>query len=89
MIVVLGDEVKVIHQTHGLFKPWVQNGAAKERPVDFCNSVHKLRSSVPKFQQNVLDLTRVVIGLVRFSIAQIRGGELIGSGQIVLHPCHP
>jgi hypothetical protein len=76
MIVVLRDEIKVIDQTHGLFKPRMNQGAATKRLINPIKLVHKLASPIPKSHQNFFQLTCIVIGLVRFPVSQIRNSQL-------------
>ena len=89
MVVVLGDEVKMVHQTHRLLEPWMRNGTAEQRSINPCDPIHKFRSSPTKLRQNFSKFTSVVVSVVGFAIAEIGYRKLVRPGQIILHSRHP
>ena len=86
---MLGDEVEVVYQTHGLFQPRVQHGAGKHLRLEFFYAIDQSQPRFAKPAQNVGQRARVVIGVVSFAIAEVGGGEGVSAFQEVFDAGHP
>lgn len=76
VVVVLGGEIKVIHQSHRLPEPRVQHRARKRVSAESLNAIQQLETRLSELAENLVHLASVVACFVRLAIGQICRSQL-------------
>ena len=53
MVVVFGNEIKMVHEPHGLFQPRMHHRARKQCGLNLFHAIHKAQPRPAKVAKNV------------------------------------
>jgi len=89
MIVMLGDKVQMVDQSHRLFQPRMWDLSGEQRSLKPPNSIDKSQAGIAELGQDLLKATLIMLRFVSFSIAQVCDGEPGSIRKVVVNSRHP
>ena len=63
MIVVLGDEVQMVDQSHGLFQPRMWDLSGEQRSLKPSSSIDKSQAGIAELGQDLLKVALIMLSL--------------------------
>jgi len=85
VVVVFGDEVEMVDETHGLFEAGMQKSLRELRGLKRFEFSHQGGTRHPKFVEEFRYVPRIVIGFVGLPILQIGRGEILFAFDKIVH----
>src|SRR6267378_4267983 len=89
VVVVLCREVEMIYQPHRLLQSWVQHRSRERLGRQRADAIQQVGSGSAKLGEDVVDVARVVVRVVRLAVAQVGGGQRVAAVEEVLHARAP
>lgn len=89
MVVMLGDEVQVVDQSHGRLHAGMNQRMGKLGRIELIASLDEARASVAEFFEDLVGRAGIVIGIVSFPVLQIGDGKFHSPVGEVFDARHP
>jgi hypothetical protein len=89
MVVVFGDEVKMIYEAHRLPQAGMHESLRELGWSQNVQLLYKCGASRPEFIEKILNVARVVIGFVRFAVLEVGGGKLRSAFDKIVNASAP
>lgn len=89
MVIVVGSENKQIEYAHGRLQPRVQGRSEHIFFLQSGKEGHGFSAQGRKLRDQLREAFEVVVGQIRFGVAQISNGQFLFSFQNVVYPRLP
>lgn len=86
---MFGDEVDMVDEAHGLFEARMQKSLRELDGLKRFEFSYHGGARRPKFIEQILHISRVVIGFVRFTILQVGGRQVLFTFHEIVHTRTP